>query len=225
MFVVWYFFFVKEDITNGQARYVSDPLITASSTSSEITQEEIAAIQTGAEEYRKNVLTLTPENSVNDLYISDTPESTPEMLHDYGVEIVASLAPFTNPARTNDVENMTIALSSSSTKAVTKAIAELTASAKAYTTAYNSLMNIAVPVEVQTIHLDLVNSINAIAELTANMSQAPTNPVKAAASGATYATESTRMNSAIHELNTFFDTRGITFTQEEKGKITLYEAQ
>lgn len=224
LFTGWYYVFVRDGGIYKSANYSSNTLIVATSTEQVLSDEEFAKLTLEANTYKKEYLALEPELTPNDILTSETDYTSDEELHDYGIAIVSALRPLLSADRSNEVDTMLTALGKATTS-IEKEVALLTTAGTRYRTAYDALQKLTVPPEAQKAHLDLANSIGALARLTENMSKVKTDPILAVSSANVYETESTNLLNAVHEINALFDERGITFTEEEKGTVTIYEAR
>lgn len=160
-----------------------------------------------------------PADALTPLEIDSAQSS--KILKRYGSEIKAALVPFTNAERPNEVELMLAILEKGS--AATEETATLSALQKENEFIVSQLAAIAVPVNAKETHLALVDAFARRAQLTANMRDVLTDPIRAVASAQEFAREESKLFDTFQAINNYFSNAGVEFTPSESAKVTVYD--
>lgn len=143
---------------------------------------------------------------------------------EYGVEIAAIMREFSTASRNNEPELMFKALEAGNKKEALVEIEKIKDLAEIYRRTALNLTALKVPTELAPIHLKITNAVSRLEVHVANMGAILEDPVKAITSADEYVRESRALYAALAELNTFFEERNITFSDEERASVTLNEA-
>jgi hypothetical protein len=146
-----------------------------------------------------------------------------EAIKNYGLEIKTALAPFENPNRQNEVELMLAALEKGNEVKAHTELAALGGIKNGYDTVLKNLSKIQVPASAEQMQIDLMNTTANLSQLTANMTNVLTDPIRAVQSGEDYKKEEQKLVDIFQSINKYFLDAGIKFDDKEKATVTIYE--